>query len=76
MNDWQPIETAPRDGTLIELTYMKDGKAQDKVVMKWDNECPSKSFPDLPPCWVSASDVFIWIDESGCGPTHWRHFVQ
>jgi hypothetical protein len=27
--DWQPIETAPKDGSVIELTWMEDGKPQE-----------------------------------------------
>jgi hypothetical protein len=62
---WQPIETAPKDGTWVLLTG-------GKVDYGWDGET-------LPPCVVGQWDgerwQFAWYDGGHYGhyeaPTHW-----
>lgn len=34
-NDWQPIEAAPRDGSVVLLTWMDDGEPQEIWPMQW-----------------------------------------
>lgn len=65
MTDWQPIETAPKDGTAILAWpiwgggfYSPEGETQIAYVMRWEER---KS---------------IWVEASGeeymqCSPTHW-----
>lgn len=61
--EWQPIKTAPRDGTVIEV--MADGIAAS--VMFWDA---------AEHCWIEADGPCIWSEGDDCGPTHWRPTVS
>lgn len=54
---WQPIETAPRDGTVITLT---NAERNEVYWMQWNA---------INSVWVCPYGRFTWIDG---GPTHWR----
>lgn len=58
--DWQPIETAPKDGTRLWLFY-PDARADDQQVVGW--------FVD------DLRNGPRWIDHADCRefdePTHW-----
>ncbi len=56
MSEWQPIETAPRDGTEV-LTFGKHGTS----VLFWDDEYAAEK------CWREKSAWLALRDE----PTHW-----
>lgn len=38
MTDWQPIETAPKDGKLILLCEVDDEGPSDPKIGSWDGE--------------------------------------
>lgn len=72
MHDWQPIETAPRDGTEVLLTWMEaDGQPQDIVGLAWDPEKENGFFPGVVGMWSAKSGNYTWCDAHGYGPTHW-----
>lgn len=55
---WQPVETAPRDGTRVLLFGPFDGDAPALYVGWWDDD---------EDCWrASRFDLLAWLD-----PTHW-----
>lgn len=81
MNDWQPIETAPRDGTSIQARIPGNGSAN---VIAW---CAGylDSNGDECFCWCFTSDQeppddwtdgVCWaVNEGGVPstqPTHWK----
>lgn len=61
MTDWQPIETAPKDGTVI-VVY-----ANDIALMKWwdGSEYGADSF------WSHAEEVMADVDPTPEQPTMW-----
>jgi hypothetical protein len=61
---WQPIETAPKDGTLI-LTVVAGWQPG---IFRWDEI--GRWTPD-PESFLNASDLGEWIDGNEYNPTHW-----
>ena len=69
--DWQPIETAPKDGTQIDV-WAKGYRIPD---VKWGtpphvcyggycDSCPTRE------CWYDANGLAL-DEDSGEEPTHW-----
>jgi hypothetical protein len=73
MSVWHPIETAPKDGTVIELTWMDGDAPQEIWPMQWGHIQRNGLFPDALGMWVSPDGSVTWngtADDDG--PTHWR----
>jgi len=73
---WQPIETAPRDGTEIVLTWMENGNPQEVYPhMVWNQFAGNKSVQDGKGIWAlhgrSGAILRTWSEANGDGPTHW-----
>ena len=72
--EWQPISTAPRDGTEVDLTWMEDGKPQEVFPMRWQLFRAGGGWG----IWammgrVSGALLCTWTEEDPDGaPTHWR----
>lgn len=66
MNEWQPIETAPKDGTLV---FLWDAREQDEIdrvaVGKWLGPEDHHSIPGG--MWAYTVDTMWWQ----FFPTHW-----
>lgn len=73
MTDWHPIATAPRDGSLVYLTWMEGGQPQEQWPMRWDVEATNGLFPDVKGMWVLDGGGATWTEHDPDGaPTHWR----
>ena len=59
MSEWQPIETAPRDGTAIHARREEKGFSKKPNMVKWLNGK-----------WVSTLRPEIEVTNQ---PTHWEH---
>lgn len=70
--DWRPIETAPKDGRVIDLTWLEDGIPAEIWPMKWDHSQTNGLFPGRVGMWVSLDGSVTWNDVDN-GPTHWRY---
>lgn len=71
---WRPIETAPRDGTVIELTWMDKGRPQEIWPMQWGHIQRNPLFAgDTVGMWVMPNGGATWTEHDPEGaPTHWR----
>jgi hypothetical protein len=71
MTDWQPIETAPTDGTLIEVMDPDCGV----FPMRWDQRAVNPLVSDIPGLWVASDGSMTWSNQRGYGPTKWRRLT-
>lgn len=68
-DDWQPISTAPRDGSIIEIGAEDAGR----FPMRWNPHGRNEVFqPDAYGIWEAPDGSLTWSESLGAGPTHWR----
>jgi hypothetical protein len=65
LREWQPIDTAPKDGTLIRVKFPSGGTGEAAYVIGVNNHYRS---------WCGRAevlgDMFLRYEEQ---PTHWRN---
>lgn len=73
MSEWKPIETAPRDGTVVQITaFESNGEPYEIHTMQWGHIQKNWLFaPGQVGMWVSPPGDYTWREGDG-GPTHWR----
>ena len=69
-DDYRPIATAPRDGTLIEVMDPEAGA----FPMRWNPEGFNMAFSRKPGLWESVAADVTWTEDNDCGPTMWRPY--
>lgn len=67
---WQPIETAPRDGTTILV--WADGETSDGHLMRWRPEGFNPLVSLKAGLWEHPTGGYTWSEDRDAGPTHWR----
>ena len=78
MSDWQPIATAPRDGTEILLTWMENGTPAEIYPMRWNPFASNPLVQSGNGMWamhdLANSELLVtWSETDPDGaPTHWR----
>lgn len=69
MGEWKPIETAPKDGTLIRVK----GNEGPYGVTSWEGEAlwhiPT-NWNKKSATWCSEGKAVLWL--AGYRPTHWQ----
>lgn len=77
MDDWQSIDTAPKDGSVIELTWMEHGEPQEIWPMQWGHIQRNGILPGVIGMWIVPDGSITWNDDGmGGGPTHWRRSTR
>ena len=73
LEEWQPINTAPRDGTEVELIWMEDGQPQEVWTMRWQLFRGGKAGVWAMQSKLSGALLCTWSEaDPSEGPTHWR----
>ncbi|MEN6621463.1 MAG: hypothetical protein ABFD50_07950 [Smithella sp.] len=75
--EWRPISEAPKDGSLIQLTWMENGKPQEIYTMQWGHIQKNGLYPGVVGMWVDPGGNFTWNESNPEGaPTHFRYLPQ
>lgn len=69
-DDFRPIDTAPRDGTLIDVHHPGCGT----FAMRWNPFGFHMIFSTSPGLWESEGGNVTWTEDGGAGPTMWRPY--
>ena len=71
---WAPIESAPKDGTIVELVAFHEGIQMTAVwCMLWDANGANPLSLEITGMWVSPDGEMKWtVEPTLYGPTHWR----
>lgn len=79
--EWHTMASAPRDGSMVDLTWMEDGEPQEIWPMRWDADATNPLVQAGKGIWaihsLDGNIEMTWSEENPDGsPTHWRHHYQ
>jgi hypothetical protein len=66
--DYRPIDTAPRDGRLIEVFDEEVGA----FIMRWNPAGENALAQPGPGIWETPGGRLTWSEYAGLGPRWWR----
>lgn len=71
--DWQEMDSAPRDGRIILLTWMENGEPAEIWPMRWSRMGTNDFFaPGVIGIWELSDGSLTWNEADPMGaPTHW-----
>lgn len=78
MSEWQSMDTAPRDGSMIDLTWMDNDRPQEIYPMCWNQFAENQIVQRGKGIWAIHSKtngalLMTWCEQDPDGaPTHWR----
>jgi len=73
MNNWKPIETAPKDGTVILLA---DNEMENIVEMRWDATMTNGLYTGEEGFWTTPDRSMTWDHRGGFGPDKWMQIQR
>ncbi|TXN33920.1 hypothetical protein [Methylobacterium sp. WL19] len=65
---WEPIATAPRDGSVIWVMDPDCGA----FLMRWSASTTNPMFSDATGMWLATDGSLTWCEDTDAGPTWWR----
>ena len=68
-DDYRPIDTAPRDGTFVEVACPGEFGPFE---MRWNPAGFNPIASLRPGLWETRGGGLTWSEDRGGGPTHWR----
>lgn len=72
-DEWQPIETAPKDGKPIMVMHDDVGS----FIMQWGHIQTNEFFaPGQVGMWVAPDRSMTWAVHDDVGPSHWKPLVE
>jgi hypothetical protein len=74
--DWQPIETAPKDGRYIIIASRLSNALYNPVIClcRWWDDAPNNAKKN---CWLDSNGDLFGTHYSYClQPTHWMELLK
>ena len=71
---WQSIDSAPRNGRVIEIRVKDDGGViSGPHIMSWNKDARNPMVGDVAGMWAAYHFGYTWDGSRGYGPTEWRN---
>ena len=65
---WQPIATAPKDGTVIWVMHPDCGA----FLMRWSPNTTNPMFSNATGMWLATDNSMTWCEDTDAGPDWWQ----
>lgn len=72
MSEWQTIDSAPKDGRTLRISWFYGDLLQEWFTMRWDENAENGLFPGVKGMWATMDGSMTWNGTPDqFGPTHW-----